>query len=127
MPEPYPAERRHERNDGMTISRRWFLKCALGVSAAAVLSQTLPDIAAAFTPPGPPMPRLYGDGYHDDTPALQALIDGKPVMFDGAVRYPDQPGTLHLPSGTFRFDGPINVRMVCGEGSIPVIQSAGAV
>ena len=30
-------------------------------------------------------PVLYGDGLHDDTPALQAFFDGGPVLVDGEL------------------------------------------
>lgn len=52
----------------MDISRRWFLGGALGVAAASVL-----PLGAGYDAV------LYADGIHDDTDALQAMFEGKPV------------------------------------------------
>lgn len=59
----------------MDVSRRSFLGGALTVAAASLVP------VAAFTDP---VPVLWGDGEHDDAPALQALIDGKPFEVAGS-------------------------------------------
>lgn len=59
----------------MDVSRRSFLGGALMIAAASLVP------VAAFTNP---VPILWGDGEHDDAPALQALIDGKPFEVAGS-------------------------------------------
>lgn len=60
----------------MNVSRRSFLRGALTVGALSVLP-AIPAFAERI-------PTLWGDGIHDDTQALQAFLDGKPVRVDGA-------------------------------------------
>lgn len=36
------------------------------------------------------VPKLWGDGIHDDTVALEALCDGEPVLWQGRVIGPDE-------------------------------------
>lgn len=55
------------------MSRRGFLNLMVGATAV-IVCQKVPTTLA-------PVPILYGDGIHDDTKALQALIDGKVVEF----------------------------------------------
>ena len=50
-----------------------------------------------------PLPVLYGDGIHDDAPALQALIDGKRIwdqqrgeVMDGSKRWVLRHKNLYL-------------------------------
>lgn len=62
----------------MNTDRRSFLKGLLTVAAVAVLPK--PALAG--------YPILHGDGIHDDTAALQAMIDGKKVIIDGQVLDP---------------------------------------
>ena len=52
------------------------------------------------------MKTLYGDARHDDTKALQALIDGEQVMFKGFVIG----NKSNLGSHTFRITEPLVVR-----------------
>lgn len=59
----------------MDVSRRSFLGGALTIAAASLVP------VVAFTDP---VPVLWGDGVHDDAPALQALIDGKPFEVAGS-------------------------------------------
>lgn len=70
----------------MELSRRGFLTGVIAVGAVAALPALASD-----------MPILYGDGVHDDTAALQAFIDGKPVIRDGVVYRcdGDEPVVLH--------------------------------
>lgn len=58
----------------MEVSRRGLFK----FGAAAVLSAAIAPVVVAE-----PAPILWGDGEHDDTVALQALLDGKPVRVAG--------------------------------------------
>lgn len=82
------------------VSRRWFLGGALGVATAAVLPK---GSAYAAT--------LYGDGIHDDTKGLQALLDGKPVLVkaEGIVAQQSD-GRVVLSCGSFRISDTIYVR-----------------
>lgn len=61
----------------LDISRRSFLRGALVVSAASVLP-VLPAFAEDI-------PTLYGDGVHDDTLALNALLNREKVRVDGEI------------------------------------------
>lgn len=45
-------------------------------------------------------PTLWGDGLHDDTVALQALIDGHEVMHNGRIRQ-SRGGIIRFPAGRF--------------------------
>ena len=62
----------------MDVSRRSFLRGALTVAAASLV-----PVAAAKALGLDDVPTLWGDGVHDDAPALQALIDGKPFKIAG--------------------------------------------
>lgn len=66
-------------------------------------------------------PKLYGDGIHDDQPAMQAVIDGKPIEilndcahFEGAV--------LNLHAGTICFIG--SCIMTAGKVTLRKIEGA---
>lgn len=62
----------------MKLTRRGFLGlCAAAGLAAAAATTRLADVVKDLVPQ---WLILYGDGEHDDTEALQALIDGKEVM-----------------------------------------------
>jgi hypothetical protein len=52
------------------------------------------------------MHTLYADGVHDDTEALQAYIDGHPVLCDGQVLQPTDP----LPGRCIRINGTVRIR-----------------
>jgi len=84
----------------MEVSRRWFLGGAIGVAAAAVLPKT-----AAYTHV------LYGDGVHDDTLALQALLDGKAVHIkrDGVTVRQDD-GKVEINGGKYLISSPLTLR-----------------
>lgn len=58
------------------MNRREFLKALSGIALPLVL----PSTAAAVRLVAPEVFRLCGDGYTDDTAALQVLIDGKVVI-----------------------------------------------
>ena len=55
------------------LSRRSFFKLAVGAAIAPVVAKASVILD--------PIPVLYGDGIHDDTLSVQALIDGKVVEF----------------------------------------------
>lgn len=93
----------------MTITRRSFFRLTAGAAITPVLAQA----AAAM----PSIPVLWGDGVHDDTEAMQALLDGKviefadPAMAKGAGWFGK---TLRLPAGRFR----MATHPVFGKGSV---------
>lgn len=58
------------------LSRRSFLRGAMTVAAATIVSVALADAG---------IPRIVGDGIHDDTLGLQAALDGKPFIADDFV------------------------------------------
>jgi hypothetical protein len=78
----------------MQLSRRSFLGGILSVSAVAVA-------------PLAHVPRIVGDGIHDDTAGLQAAFDGAPFEADGFVM--QRAGRLVISGGMFRTTGPLNL------------------
>jgi hypothetical protein len=83
------------------ISRRTFVGTSAALSAATLLPfQSLHGAT-----------KLYGDGVHDDTDALQALFDGRSVqpMKAGLVARHEN-GTVMLLNGSFRVREPIQVK-----------------
>ncbi len=83
------------------VSRRLFLGGALALAGAKILEQT-----AAAESSG--IPTLYGDGVHDDTVALQALFDRKPVRIEGQIVADVQEGMLQ--GGDFVISDTIHIR-----------------
>lgn len=61
----------------MDLSRRGFLRGLAGAAAVAVLAVPVVELVARET-----VPRIVGDGIHDDTAGLQAAVDGKPFVSD---------------------------------------------
>ena len=84
----------------MEVSRRSFLGGALALVAAT----QLPGKAFASAP------TLYGDGIHDDTAALNALLAGKPFRLAGNGVYAvNREGYIFLSGGMFRISNTIHV------------------
>lgn len=83
----------------MELSRRSFLRGVLAVAGATV-APALPAIAS--------VPRIVGDGVHDDTAGLQAAFDGKPFVADGMVISDADWLTVH--KGAFKVTRPITIR-----------------
>jgi len=98
------------------LSRRKFLK-GLGAATVAV---PLSQIAVVER-----LPVLYGDNIHDDTVALQALLDGKPVKLksDGSVWkqvFKRGHPYVYLPEGLYRITNTLTVKRglsLIGNGS----------
>lgn len=90
----------------MTTRRRFFQLLA-GAALAPVAAK-----AAAILPS---VPLLYGDGAHDDTAALNALLRGDVVEFgpklsgDGGWGQIIGRPLLRLPSGQYRITGPVRM------------------
>lgn len=80
------------------MNRRHFLKISLGLAAATAVGPIVREQVKRGYMQSPFV--LYGDGYHDDTEALQALINGKPVLFNGRILKAES-NTVYLPAGTF--------------------------
>lgn len=79
-----PAVGRPIRMVTMDISRRGFLSGSLKVTAAVAAATTFVGFAA--------VPKLWGDGIHDDTAALNAFFRGEQIEHAGAIvalRSPD--------------------------------------
>jgi hypothetical protein len=72
----------------MKTTRREFLGGAIALTGALAV----PGVALAS------IPKLYGDGVHDDAPALNALLAGEPVDADGAIAIREG-GSVHLKNG----------------------------
>jgi hypothetical protein len=97
------------------MNRRGFFKALAAATAIAVVSttrlgQAVIDVARSG------YHVLVGDGVTDDTAALQALLDGEPVISPTGALLPGK-GTEHVPSGyTYRISetlvvsGPVVLR-----------------
>lgn len=94
----------------MQMNRRSFFKLTAGAAIASALP--LPGVAA---------PIIYGDGIHDDTEALQALLDGKvvefadPAMADGAGWHGAK---LRFPQGIFAISDTLRVEVPEYDGVV---------
>lgn len=77
----------------MTIdmNRRSFLRGSLCVAGASVV------VAKGIIPN---VPRIVGDGIHDDTEGIQAALNGEPFLCDGSVI--SNATDLWFDSGNFR-------------------------
>lgn len=82
------------------MNRRGFLK-TLGLAPAVILTPgLLMPVRKLLSIPGY---ILYGDGIRDDTAALQAMIEGKDVLFNGLVynAMRDFGNVVQFPTATF--------------------------
>jgi len=77
------------------VSRRGFLR---GLAALAATSSIIPP-GLALKEPFAPM-KIWGDGMHDDTAALQALIDAQAATGRSVYQFP---------AGVFRLTAPLRV------------------
>lgn len=94
------------------MNRRIFLKgiagiLAAGVAPAAIGSNILMPVRSLVLPAA--MLTLYGDDLHDDTTALQALIDGASVIY-GKEIIGGQPLRVELPYAKYRVTAPLILR-----------------
>ena len=82
------------------MNRREFFKSLMAAAAIAAVPFQWAYSKVAH--------RLYGDGLHDETEALQALLDGQPVLMpDGRTVQQlgsptRQPGPPYLQPGTYK-------------------------
>lgn len=96
----------------MQMNRRAFFKLTAGAA-----------IASALPLPGATAPIIYGDGVHDDTEALQALLDGKvvefadPAMADGAGWHGAK---LRFPEGIFAISDTLRVDVPEYDGAVVI-------
>lgn len=83
----------------MSLSRRGFLGAMLAAAAAPAIvkNENLMRIVA----PRSLLLTLWGDGVHDDTQGIQALVNGQTVVFGGREFGPRPDGAIYFPSGTF--------------------------
>jgi len=96
------------------VSRRSFLRGVLAVSVVAATAK----LAIAEH-----IPTLYGDGMHDDAPALNALFSGKPFRVDNETIVASDgqlnggsfaiKSTVHIRSNSFTVR---NCRIECVDG-----------
>lgn len=85
----------------MTMNRRSFLRGLLVATGTAMVVSPV-DLLA-----GPALPRIVGDGIHDDTVGLQAALDGKPFEADGlVVRSADR---VHINGGVYRITNTLTI------------------
>lgn len=83
------------------MNRRTFLKMSGGVAVVVAAPSWLKRLAES-------VPILYGDGVHDDQPALQALLDGK-VIEDRTGSTRRIGDVVYLASGSYRVGAPIKL------------------
>jgi len=83
------------------VNRRSAILHTLGLLLAALAARRTCS-AAPPIPIDPPV--LWGDGVHDDLPAIQGLVDGRPVV------RPDGTPVYALPRGEFLVTQTITVR-----------------
>lgn len=77
------------------MNRRGFLKAIFAGAAAIAVPVSAINLVA------PKLFRLRGDGLHDDTAALQALIDGKPVIAPNGTEIRREGNVIYIPAGTY--------------------------
>lgn len=93
------------------MNRRGFLKL-LGLTAIVATSVVLPELQAKEVEKSvEKYLTLHGDGIHDDTDALRALVDGEQVilngeLIDGAI-WNGYTNVLYIPSGTYKVSSSI--------------------
>jgi len=95
----------------MTTTRRGFLGAMLAACAAPAIVKAS-SLMPIYVPKiiAPPYLTLWGDGVHDDTLALQAMIDGKEVVrHDGASFSRNPDGAIFLASGTYAVSSAIRL------------------
>lgn len=95
-----------------TIDRRTFLRNSSLIAAGVVAAGQL-DLLERMTWtrrlwPGW-SPTLWGDGVHNDTPGLQALIDGREVYVHG-LRRAVRGLLVDIPQGTYRITETLHLR-----------------
>jgi hypothetical protein len=85
----------------MDVSRRSFLGGILALTAVAVAPKVMAE----------PLPRIVGDGVHDDTAGLQALFDGRPFTADPryGVQWVEVEDALRLTGGHFRLTNTLRI------------------
>lgn len=85
----------------MDVSRRSFLGGILALTAVAVAPKVMAE----------PLPRIVGDGVHDDTAGLQALFDGRPFTADPryGVQWVEVEDALRLTGGRFRLTETVKI------------------
>lgn len=96
------------------MNRRGFLGAILAASMAPAIARS--GVLMPIYVPKPDLLRLWGDGMHDDTLALQAIFDGKPVF--GAEPF-SEGGSVYLSGGIYR----ISSTILIGAGAHTVIGS----
>jgi hypothetical protein len=93
----------------MDISRRFFLRGALAVSAVSVLPSF--DVLSAQ------IPTIVGDGIHDDADGLNALFAGKPFRCDlSGIKVQD--GFAQLNNGVFFISKTVEIPELCERFAI---------
>jgi hypothetical protein len=92
----------------MELSRRGFLGAMLAAAAAPAFVK-----ASSLMPiyvPKQEVLTLWGDGVHDDSAALQALIDGKEVVRHDGVKWERAPdGWLYFRDQSFKLSKTVNL------------------
>lgn len=89
------------------MNRRGFLKIAFAAGVAVAAPAALADES---------LPRIVGDGVHDDTAGLQAAFDGKPFACrDDRIEVKD--GHVYLGTGWYLISRPLRISgNVTGRG-----------
>ena len=82
-------------------TRRGFLAAILATAAAPAIVRPA-SLMPIYVPPAPRLLTLWGDGVHDDAPALQALFNGKRVYDALQRRECGGSSYVALAGGTYR-------------------------
>jgi hypothetical protein len=86
-------------------TRRGFLGAMLAAAVAPAIVRA-GSLMPIYVPKAPKLLTLWGDGVHDDTAALQALIGGTSVIYHGTQYIPCN-GRIVVPQATFLVNAPL--------------------
>lgn len=89
------------------MNRRGFLALIASAGIAAAAAST--GLGRLMPQPTRPVPILYGDGFHDDTASLKAMLRGEPVEYDGRVTTSPAGRSIFVPPGTYQLYGPLEL------------------
>lgn len=97
------------------MDRRAFLRNAVIVAAGAIAADQLELVERLgwrrrfFSGFGAGVPTLWGDGEHDDTLGLQALLNARPFKNRTGRKITQMPGLTVIPDRIFRVSEPLLV------------------
>ena len=108
----------------MTVSRRSFMGALLAAACAPAIvkaSSLMPIYVPKIILPS--YLTLWGDGLHDDQPAIQALLAGGLVADQMGQLITQSNGAIYLPKGTYAIGSPT----FFSKSSVPMVIQGGNV